>query len=74
MRVDDQMAETAPVDAELTQLEIEIAAARERVAASASALQRQLAQVTDWRTWVGREAVLALGLAFGLGFVLGRTR
>ncbi len=74
MPIDAHTAGQAPVDAELTQLEAEIAAARARVAASANALQRQLAQATDWRTWVAREAVLALGLAFGVGFLLGRRR
>ncbi|MDB4982689.1 MAG: hypothetical protein JWM82_3441 [Myxococcales bacterium] len=74
MPIDSQRTEPASVDAELTQLEAELAAARERVAASASSLQRQLEQATDWRTWVAREAVVALGLAFGLGFLLGRGR
>ena len=64
----------APVDEELAHLEAEIAAARERVAASAGALQRQLEQATDWRVWVGREAVVCLGLAFGVGYLLGRRQ
>jgi hypothetical protein len=72
--IDSQRTDPASVDAELTQLEAELAAARERVAAAASSLQRQLEQATDWRTWVAREAVVALGLAFGLGFLLGRGR
>jgi hypothetical protein len=59
---------------ELLELEAQIAGARERVALSANALQRQLTEVTDWREWVRRKPVLTLGLAFGLGVTLGRGR
>ena len=49
----------------------EIARTRDEVALSVIALQRELARSTDWRTWVGRKPVLALSLAFAIGFVIG---
>jgi ElaB/YqjD/DUF883 family membrane-anchored ribosome-binding protein len=59
-------------DSELLQLEAAIARARAKVASSAGALSRQLAQVTDWREWIRREPALALGLACAVGFLLGQ--
>ena len=72
MPPDNQETRQLATDPEQLQLEAEIAQVRDRVASSAGALQRQLAQATDWRTWIGREPALALGLAFGLGLLLGR--
>jgi hypothetical protein len=61
-------------EVELLELEAQIAGARERLALSANALQRQLTEATDWRAWVRRKPGLTLALAFGLGVTLGRGR
>jgi hypothetical protein len=69
----DKMA-PAIGEPELLDLETQIADAREKVALSANALQRQLTEATDWRQWVRRRPALTLALAFGLGLTLGRRR
>jgi hypothetical protein len=59
-------------DAALVQAEAEIAKTREVVARSLGELQRELARAIDWREWIRRQPVLAGGVAFGLGLLLGR--
>jgi ElaB/YqjD/DUF883 family membrane-anchored ribosome-binding protein len=49
----------------------EIARTRDEVALSVVALQRELAETADWRTWVARKPILSLALAFGVGFAIG---
>jgi hypothetical protein len=58
-------------DATLDGARAEIARTRDEVALSVVALQRELAETADWRTWVARKPMLSLGLAFGVGFALG---
>jgi ElaB/YqjD/DUF883 family membrane-anchored ribosome-binding protein len=58
----------------LARAEADIHRTREKVALSVTALQRELARSLDWRQWVGRKPFLAVGLAFGLGLLLGRRR
>jgi ElaB/YqjD/DUF883 family membrane-anchored ribosome-binding protein len=59
-------------DSAVVQTEAEIAKTRELVARSLGELQRELARAVDWREWIRRQPVLAVGVAFGLGLLLGR--
>jgi ElaB/YqjD/DUF883 family membrane-anchored ribosome-binding protein len=59
-------------DLALVRAEAEVSSSRDQVARSVLELQRELARVADWREWIRRKPVLAVGLAFGLGFLLGR--
>ncbi len=52
----------------------DIDSAREKVARSVVALHREIARTMDWREWVSRNARLSIGVAFGLGLLLGRRR
>jgi hypothetical protein len=61
-----------PEEAALVRAVAEISSTRAKVARSVLELQRELARTVDWRRWVRRKPVLAVSLAFGLGFVLGR--
>jgi ElaB/YqjD/DUF883 family membrane-anchored ribosome-binding protein len=61
-------------DPALIRAEAEIAESREQVARSVTELQRELARVVDWREWIRRKPLAAVGLAFGLGLLLGRRR
>jgi hypothetical protein len=56
----------------LARAEADIHRTRAKVALSVTALQRELTRSLDWRQWIGRKPVVALGLAFGLGLLLGR--
>jgi hypothetical protein len=71
---DDALTEEKLTDdgAALDGARAEIARTRDEVALSVVALQRELAQTTDWRTWVARKPILSLALAFGVGFAIGR--
>ena len=59
-------------EAALVEAEAEIARSRELVARSVLELQRELSRAVDWREWIRRKPVVAVGLAFGLGVLLGR--
>jgi hypothetical protein len=50
----------------------ELSSSRDRLALSIQELRRELVRVVDWRQWIRRRPVLAVSLAFGLGFLLGR--
>jgi hypothetical protein len=52
--------------------EAEIAFSRELVARSVLELQRELSRAVDWREWIRRKPVVAMSVAFGLDFLLGR--
>jgi hypothetical protein len=56
----------------LARAEADIHRTREKVALSVTALQREITRGLDWRQWIARKSVLALGLAFGLGLLLGQ--
>jgi hypothetical protein len=58
-------------DAALDGARAEIARTRDEVALSVVALQRELAETADWRSWVARKPILSLALAFGVGFAIG---
>lgn len=59
-------------DTALARAEAEIERTRERLIASALTLQRELGRASDWREWVRRKPGLTLGLAFGIGVLIGR--
>lgn len=61
-------------DTDLLRAEAEIAETRERVASSVVALEREISRAIDWREWIRRRPVPALGLAFGVGWLLGSRR
>ena len=64
-------AEKDDEDVALRETEAEIAATRERLAASLGALREEITTLTDWREWVRRRpAPFVLG-AFALGFLAG---
>lgn len=67
----DRGAEMDDEDVALRETEAEIAATRERLAASLGALREEITTLTDWREWVRRRpAPFVLG-AFALGFLAG---
>jgi hypothetical protein len=57
---------------ELRNLEAEVAAKRERVAARLAGLRSQMHQVADWRAWYREYASLFLLGAFATGWTLAR--
>jgi hypothetical protein len=59
-------------DPEIRRAEAEIARARNAVAASVSALQRELARAFDWRAWVAARPLAAVSAALVAGVLLGR--
>jgi hypothetical protein len=59
-------------DPALVRAEAAIAESRRQMALSITELNREIARAVDWREWFRRKPVLALGLAFGLGVLLGR--
>jgi hypothetical protein len=56
----------------LVRAEAEVSSTRDQVARSVLELQRELARAADWREWIRRKPVLAMSVAFGLGYLLGR--
>jgi ElaB/YqjD/DUF883 family membrane-anchored ribosome-binding protein len=59
-------------DAALVRAAAEISSTRERVARSVLELQREIARAVDWREWIRSRPLVAVSVAFGLGFLLGR--
>jgi ElaB/YqjD/DUF883 family membrane-anchored ribosome-binding protein len=59
------------VDPEVARAEARIAEARDRVARSMLALRQEVRRRTDWRGWVRRQPVTALGAALAVGLILG---
>ena len=62
----------AAVDSELACASKELDQARQQLVASLSALEAEVIRKLDWQQWVRRRPGLAIALAFGLGFLLGR--
>ncbi len=58
----------------LARAQADIQRTREKVALSVTALEREIARTMDWREWVCRKPHFSLGLAFGLGVLLGRWK
>lgn len=58
-------------DPEIARAEAEIAKARESVAESITALQREISRTFDWRDWIRRSPILAVAAAFAFGALLG---
>lgn len=59
-------------EAALLRAVAELSTTRAEVSRSLLELQRELARATDWREWIRSKPALAVSLAFGLGFLLGR--
>ncbi|HYH94521.1 DUF3618 domain-containing protein [Hyalangium sp.] len=55
-------------------LRAEIERTREELATSVSALREEVAHATDWREWVRKRPLLAVGTAFTIGFLLAQRR
>jgi hypothetical protein len=59
-------------DAALLRALANISITRAQVSRSLLELQHELSRALDWREWIRIKPVLAMSLAFGLGFLLGR--
>lgn len=59
-------------DPDIARAEADIERARQAVASSMLALQRELARTFDWRAWVAARPYLAVGTALAIGALLGR--
>jgi ElaB/YqjD/DUF883 family membrane-anchored ribosome-binding protein len=55
-------------------LRAEIERTRAELATSVSALREEVAHATDWREWVRKRPLLAVGSAFMIGFLLAQRR
>ena len=55
-------------------LRAEIERTRAELATSVTALRQEVAQVADWREWVRKRPMLAVGAAFMIGFVIAHRR
>ena len=55
-------------------LRAEIERTRAELATSVTALKQEVAQAADWREWVRKRPMLAVGAAFALGFVIAYRR
>lgn len=55
-------------------LRAEIERTRAELATSVTALREQVSQATDWREWVRKRPLLAVGAAFMIGLLLARRR
>ena len=53
------------------EIQADIARAREEIARSVLTLRERMNEARDWRTWVRRRPVAAVGGALALGFWLG---
>ena len=56
----------------MRRLQGEIARKRDRLAASLSGLQREVAGLADWRQWYRRHPLPCLGVALVAGWTFGR--
>ncbi len=52
----------------------EIERTRAELATSVTALREQVSQAADWREWVRKRPLIAVGAAFMIGFLLGQRR
>ena len=59
------------IDPEILFAEVEIARAREAVAQSITALEKEISRTLDWREWMRRRPYLAVAGAFTVGALLG---
>ncbi len=57
---------------ELDRLEGEIAARRENLVDSLTDLRDEVAELTDWRTWVRRKPLRAVAISVAAGWVVGK--
>jgi len=55
-------------------LRAEIERTRAELATSVTALREEVAHATDWRAWVRKRPLLAVGAAFMIGFALAQRR
>lgn len=60
------------VDSALARASVQLEHSREQFVGSMRAFEAEVARSMDWRQWVRRKPGLALALAFGVGFFLGR--
>jgi hypothetical protein len=67
-----ELALRAGPEDQIAQLEAEIAARRQRVAASLGTLQRRANDVLSWRHWVRAHPLAWICAGVCLGFVVGR--
>jgi hypothetical protein len=58
--------------AALAEVEAEIEHACANVEAQFDALRHEIVETIDWHRWVQRHPAAFLGVAFGLGFAIGR--
>ena len=55
-------------------IQADIARAREEIARSVLTLRERMSEARDWRSWVRKRPVVAVGGALALGFWLGWRR
>lgn len=55
-------------------LRAEIERTRAELATSVTALRQEVAETVDWRAWVRKRPLLAVGAAFTIGFVIAYRR
>lgn len=63
--------ESKDVSPDILRAEADIEKARESVAQSILALERELSRAFDWREWIRRRPILAVAGAFMVGAFLG---
>lgn len=63
---------TSSGQTELDRLEGEIAARRESLVESLTGLRDEVAELTDWRTWVRRQPLRAVLISVAAGWVAGK--
>lgn len=61
-------------DSEVARATADLARAREEFALSMGALEHKITRSFEWREWIRRRPHLAVAVAFGLGFLLGRSQ
>lgn len=71
MSTSKSLVTTSP-ESELDRLEGEIAARRETLVESLSELRDEVADLTDWHTWVRRSPLRAVMVSVAAGWVLGK--
>jgi len=55
-------------------LRAEIERTRAELATTVTALRQEVAQAADWREWVRKRPLLAVGTAFAIGFLIAHRR